>query len=253
MANVQSKRQINPHWEILCIPALILIHRFCYNLIGIVNSWNDVDYGPVLATTWDYTIPYIPVFILPYLFTWVYAGFIIFYAAIYGTYDRSLFRYFYLTFLSLTCIECIFWYLFPASILIRTSPEVLAHNGLLGSLTAYVYEHATPWNVIPSAHIAFSYTVWLLSKHFAPAGKRWLFLFLFFSIALSVVFIKNHYLVDIAAGMLLGKLTYFLVFLPAVKHDILARFSTTHILIFSSLLCTFIAVTYSLIVKYQWN
>jgi membrane-associated phospholipid phosphatase len=232
---------------------LLFTHRLCYELIGSILSQDSTDYGRFLITSWDLAIPYIPVFVLPYLFTWVYACFIILYTIMTGTYRKNMFRYFYLSILIETGVECLIWYNFPASILIRANAEAINSNGWLGGLTAYVYERATPWNVIPSAHIAFSYTVWLFSKHFAPKPQRSLFLLLFIFIVLSVVFIKNHYLIDIAGGMVLGHLVYLLVFLPASKHKILDGLSTPVVLSFYCLVFFLATVIYQVVLGYSWS
>jgi len=251
--NSQTTLWGHPFWEALCIPALVITHRLSYDLIGTILSKKGLNYGHFLVTSWDFEIPYIPFFILPYLFTWAYAAFIFFYAVICGTYDRQTFRYFYLSFIVLTGLECLLWYNFPASILIRASADMLSSSGFLGSLTAYVYERATPWNVIPSAHIAFAYIAWLFSKKFAPSGHRWFFLFLFFFISLSVVFIKNHYLVDIVGGVVLGHLVYTFVFLPASNRKILAGLSTISILVFHYLILALAGVLYLAILGTPWN
>lgn len=250
---LRTNRLKNPYWEAMCILPLLLTHRLCYNLIGAVLSRHDTDYGRLLATAWDFDIPYVPVFVLPYLFTWVYAGFIFFYTIASRTYDQQTFRYLYLSSLVMTGVECLIWYSFPASVLIRVATDELSRSGWLGALTAYVYEKATPWNAIPSAHISFSYIAWLFSKHFAPAGQRWLFLLLFILICLSVLFIKNHYLVDIAGGMALGHLIYMLVFLPASRRKILAGLSTSAMLGFYYLVYALAAIFYLVTLWFPWS
>jgi len=243
----------HPYWEALCIPLLLLTHRLYYELIGELLSQNSIDFGQFLISPWDRDIPFVPFFVLPYLFTWAYGAIIFLYAIITDTYYKYVFRCFYLSILLETAAECLIWYNFPASIQIRVAPEILNRCGWLGSLTAYVYDRATPWNVIPSAHIAFSYTVWLFSKHFAKKNHRLLFLFLFILIALSVVFIKNHYLVDIAGGMALGQIIYQCVFLPALKSKILNRFPTSAVLGFYFLVFLLSMQIYKLALGYSWR
>jgi hypothetical protein len=231
MRNLQQHLVSFGHYaEILCIPALLIFHRLCYNLVGVLLSRGSTDYGPLLVTGLDTQIPYVPVFVLPYLFTWGYAAFIAGYALFFRTYDHLLFRYFYLCFLLMTCVECLLWLTVPARISIRVDLEVLALHGWLGELTAYVYRHATPWNVIPSAHIAFAYAVWLFSAHFAKRGHRWLFLNLFIVVCLSVLFIKNHFLWDILGGMILAQLIYSTVFRQTYRRRLLHEVSGTNIL-----------------------
>jgi membrane-associated phospholipid phosphatase len=216
-------------------------------MVGTILSRGSTDYSPTLLIGLDARIPYIPVFVLPYLFTWGYAGFIIGYTLIFRIFDHLLFRYFYLSFLLLTCLECLLWLLFPAKISIRVQPEVLALHGWLGELTAYVYHRATPWNVFPSAHIAFAYATWLFSAHFAKQGHRWLFLVLFLLICLSVLFIKNHFLLDILGGMILGQLIYRAVFLPTYRRRLLHGISGTIILAISFSATALAAILYQML------
>ncbi|MEE4241846.1 MAG: phosphatase PAP2 family protein [Desulfopila sp.] len=234
----------HPHFEVLCIPPLLLTHRLCYDLVGVLQSGREVNYADALITPLDLHIPYIPIFILPYVLTWAYAFFIAAYAILLKTYDQQTFRYFYLSFLMLTGLECVLWYSFPASIMIRVPPHVLADSGWLGALTAYVYERATPWNVIPSAHIAFAYIAWLFSSHFAPPGGNRLFFLLFVLVCLSVLFVKNHYIVDIAGGVALGHLVYHLVFLPALRRNVLGDLSPTALVGICYTLVAFVVLCY---------
>ncbi len=252
IGQVESQVQIytkaqHPYLEIICIPPLILVHRLSYNLIGALLSGKENNYWKSLTCAWDFSIPYIPVFILPYLFAWVYPLFILIYCVVCGTYNHQAFRYFYLSILAMTGLECLIWFNFPASIMIRVPVEVLADHGVLGSMTAYVYERATPWNVFPSAHIATAYLFWLLSKHFAPTRQRWLFLFIFILITLSVLFVKNHYLIDIAGGMAIAHLVYYVVFLPAFKRKILHEISTFTIIGFNCVVFALVASCYRII------
>lgn len=255
MADTYSRsiQRNSPYWESLCILPLLIIHRLCYSLVGTLLSRNSTDYGPFLITAWDLKIPYIPIFVLPYMFTWVYGGIVLLYVAVNHTYERQTFRCIYLSILVMTAVDALLWYSFPASISIRVPVSELANSGWLGALTSHVYEKATLWNVIPSAHIGHAYLIWLLSKHFAIPGQRWLFLFLFILTGLSVVFIKNHYLVDVAGGMLLGHLIYMLVFLPAWKGKLLESFSTTTILGIPFALCALTVLSYLMIMGTPWN
>ena len=239
--------------EILCAPTLLIFHRFCYDLIGILLSRGSTDYSTLLLVKLDVWIPYVPVFVLPYLFTWGYAGFIIVYALLFRTYDRYFFRYVYLSYLLLTCAECLLWLAFPARISIRVEPEVLALHGWLGDLTAYVYHHATPWNVFPSAHIAFAYASWLFSFHFAKQGHRWPFFILFILICLSVLFIKNHYLLDIPGGMILAQLIYSGLFLPAYRSHLLRGISGNMVLAICCSAAVLAVIAHRILPSLNWH
>lgn len=239
----------HPSLEAISIPPLILVHRLSYNLSGELLAGKETNFGKNLLCAWDLAIPYIPLFILPYLFAWVYPLFILIYCVVTKTYNHQTFRYFYLSILALTVLELLLWQLFPASIIIRVPSEVLADHGILGSMTAYVYDRATPWNVFPSAHIATAYLFWLLSKHFAPGKQHRLFLIIFLLITLSVVFVKNHYLADIAGGILVAHLVYRVVFLPVFSRELLHNISTFTVIGFNGLILFIVASCYRLAIE----
>ena len=221
--------------ELLCIPALMLFHRLGYDLVGTLASSGSRDHAPLLETAWDRDLPYVAAFILPYLLAWVYPLAIALYVCVTGRHHRQLFRSIYVTFFVLTLVECVAWLLFPARISIRVTPEVLSESGWLGDLTGYAYDHATPWNVMPSGHIAFAFLTWRLSRHFAHAAHRWFFFGMFVLITASALFIKNHFLLDVVGGLLIGHLAYAYVFRPAFRYRVLSGFSTVGLLAFFGL------------------
>ncbi len=239
----------HPYLEMLCALSLTLTHRVCYSMVGEILSNQNTNHWRLLISPWDLSIPYVPFFILPYLFVWFYAGFVLFYSLIFKSYDHILFRYFYLSFLTLTIIESLLWLTFPASIMIRVPLDVLNNSSWLGSLTIFVYKKATPWNVFPSAHIASSYMILLFSKYFAVSGHRRYFFLISLLICLSVLLIKNHYLADIIAGILLGHVVYRFIFIPTYKSRILDHISTPTILFFSYVIYG-ITILFSLISIY---
>jgi membrane-associated phospholipid phosphatase len=222
-----ASRLTGAHWELLCIPCVQVFHRLCYDGVGRLLDGGAADYAPLLQMSIDTWIPYVPIFIVPYALIWAYGAAIAAYALYFRTYNHLLFRYFYLGFVLMTAIECLVWIMFPARISIRAGPDVLAAAGWLGELTAYVYGKATPWNVFPSAHVAFAYAGWLFSAHFARREHRKWFLAAFVVVVLSVLLIKNHFILDIAGSVLVVHLVYHGAFLPALRRRLLHRLPTT--------------------------
>ncbi len=205
--------------EALSIPAVMIIHRLLYNVSGYVLDNGTRDYGALLETPLDRLVPYVPVFILPYLMTWVLGLMVFAYVLAFRTYDRRVFRALYLAVLAGTLAEFTIWQIFPASISLRVPPEILAQHGWLGGLTQYAYDNATPWNVFPSAHISHAAIAWIFAGHFSRPEHRRAFFAVFVAICLCVVLVRNHYLVDIASGILVTILTYQLVFLPILRSE----------------------------------
>jgi hypothetical protein len=225
-----ASRLTGAHWELLCIPFAQVFHRLCYDGVGHVLDRGKTDHAPLLLMPVDSWIPYVPVFILPYVLIWAYGVAIAAYTLYFRTYDHLLFRYFYLSFVLLTVVECLVWMAFPAKISIRAGPDALAAAGWLGDLTAYVYGKATPWNVFPSAHVAFAYAGWLFSAHFARREHRKWFLATLGVVVLSVLLIKNHFVLDIVGSVLVVHIVYHGAFLPALRRRLLHTLPTTAML-----------------------
>jgi len=241
-AQVPSRRG---YAEILCIPALMLFHRLAYDLVGTLHEGGTRDLGPWLETPLDRAIPFVALFSIPYLFAWVYPLLVPAYVALTRRYHKQLFRSIYLTFFTMTVAEALLWWLLPARISIRVPVSSLAQHGWLGDLTGYAYGHATPWNVMPSGHIAFAYLTWLLSRHFARRADHWFFLAMCVLICASTLLIRNHFVLDVFGGLLVGHLAYLCVFRPAFRSRLLSGFSTLGVVSLFLLLATAMALVHT--------
>lgn len=223
--------------ETLCIPMLMIIHRLLYNLSGFLLDQQERDYGAFLISPLDPAIPYLPIFVLPYFGTWLLGLAVLAYVFTFNTGNIAVFRSIYASVVFTTFLEFVFWLCFPASISLRVDMNELMEGGIFDLWLATIYASATPWNVFPSAHVAFAFMAWLYSSHLARREHRIWFQLVCVLICLSVVFVRNHYLVDIPAGLAVTYLGYRLVFQPSLNSNFFANFSTAAVLLMVAIIC----------------
>ncbi len=142
----------------------------------------------------DDVIPFIPYFIIPYLFFYPFS-ILMFYVATVKNKLNLLVPVWVIT----LSISYIIYLTYPTAI---QRLEVNGNDIFLGLLQFY-YSVANPYNVLPSLHAALMFA----TSHFyyyadGQNGKRALPLFIL--IIISPVFLKLHYTIDILGGILVG-------------------------------------------------
>ena len=130
--------------------------------------------------------------------------------------DEKQFAALSLSFISTMLIGYITFLLFPVKTILR--PENIA-SGFWNSLVKMSYIADAPgFNNFPSLHVALSLLVSLIIYNH-DKKQLWVWI-MFIGIALSTMFIKQHYFIDVIAGLLLGILGY-LVYLWLRKPKLL--------------------------------
>lgn len=127
--------------------------------------------------------------------------------------DMEIFRKTALGYLIQFSIALAFFWIIPSYI---ARPEIL-DQGISGLALSWFYKIDLGFNVFPSLHVANVAYIALLSgrlinKRFSAA--LWSLCLL---IALSTLFIKQHYLADILGGLLVGIGSYYLSFARRAK------------------------------------
>ncbi len=105
-------------------------------------------------------------------------------------------------------ISMVFFLVIPTEI---ARPEVTG-GGLWNFLTRLIYEADTPRNLFPSLHCVESWTVYRAARMMKNA-PRWyapLQLFITVMVFASTVFVKQHFFIDIFAGILAVELGWLL-------------------------------------------
>lgn len=166
----------------------------------------------LLHTRLDDYIPFIPLFVVPYVLWYVYVA-----ASAVFLFFKSP-REFARMAIFLTSgmiIACAVYSLFPNGQALR--PVLRGHEEPLVHLIRFIYSNDSPANCAPSIHVIYS-----VAAHAAIARynnlRRWIgwlnavSLILSALCILSTVFIKQHSVIDLTLGLLLSGLLYLLIY-----------------------------------------
>lgn len=178
-----------PH-KIIITLILVLYFIFGYLPIGRWNAARGVYH--TVGFPFEEYIPFLSPFIFGYLL--VYGSVILIYLSIpsWEIFKKMAWGYFILT-----TLHYLFFIFYPVRMIWR--PEILAPSGFFEGVAAWMFSLDNTYNCFPSLHVAYPTLATVLSWRFAP---RWrgVFLALALITAVSVVLVKQHYLLDAVAG-----------------------------------------------------
>lgn len=166
---------------------------------GVLNKPGNHVYD--LATAIDNMIPFVPIFIIPYL---------LWYPFITGSLVALAFkdrRTYFQTLIALCSglvISYIFFFVFQSGI---ERPNIQLEENFLHTLIYYTYRFDEPYNCFPSIHVLTSYlmlkgtrifgrTIWAMTSTLSIL------------IVISTVLVKQHVIVDIVGGILIAELCF---------------------------------------------
>jgi len=176
-----------------------------------LTAWIGEVRGPAFdaVLAWDAEIPFLagfqPVYVLCYVIT--FGVFFI------STEPRFLNRAF-LTLISANVFAFAFFALFPVQGPERTA--FASDGSVLHQLTALIYSVDSRYNALPSLHVANPWIVVMLA--FSKRGislRSIVFLIMALAISLATLFVKQHFILDGVAGIILA----FLSFIVSGKFD----------------------------------
>jgi membrane-associated phospholipid phosphatase len=183
---------------LLVMPVLGLIYK-------ILN--NNPREAVILSTDIDDKIPFLPIFVIPYI---IWYAFILGYLVYFWYKDTRV----YLKTLTLIVIGelvCFVIYFFFQTTVPRPT---LVEDGILIELVGMIYSHDQPYNAFPSIHVLTTFAIILgniniSNKHiihstFVPVMGS--------LIIISTLFVKQHYILDMFASMFLTSFIYGIVF-----------------------------------------
>jgi membrane-associated phospholipid phosphatase len=188
------KENILPLCLLLSIPLLNIIYQVL----------NHGERGArQLITAVDKQIPFLEIFVIPYLLWYAFIFLMFVYFAIF---DRSTYYRTLLSFCAGMLVCYVIYFFFQTTV---PRPE-LQGAGILTDMVRYVYNADEPFNCFPSIHVLSSYLMIIAIRH----SKLWtikkdlIVSSIAYSIILSTLFIKQHVVLDIVAGVLLGSLLF---------------------------------------------
>ena len=188
--------------------AYILFYLVTFYLI---ENWNRLHYT-VIHTTVDDRIPFLPVFIIPYLLWFVYvSGFTL--CMLFE--DEDSYHQVCTTLVVGMTVFLAVSMFFPNILFLR--PETVPGRDVFSYLCRRLYAIDTPTNVTPSIHVYNSICVMIAVWRTNAAQMRSLLKKLFmtvlgFLIILSTMFIKQHSFSDVVIATGLAFFSYILVY-----------------------------------------
>lgn len=161
-----------------------------------------------LMTSWDYAIPFVKYFALPYS-VWI----IYIYVCIFYFFKKDL-RVYYRSLLTYAVCACICYSIYSVFQTTVPRPE-LAGNDVFTSLVRFLYHRDQPFNCFPSIHVFSSYMVFRLTAG-SSIRNKWnvpLTGVMSATIISSTLFIKQHTILDGIAGIALVEIVLALILL----------------------------------------
>ena len=148
--------------------------------------------GKNIALTIDKKIPFVSVFIFPYIYWYVFIL----------SKDRKRYLKALFSIYMGMCICYLFYYLYPVEIY----RPVIANTTISNRLVNIIYENDRPFNCFPSIHVLNTYIIMRFTKF--KDNKKW-FLYTRITgilIILSTLFVKQHFILDGIAAVIIGEI-----------------------------------------------
>lgn len=185
----------------LCFLILIPIVDVIYFLIN--NSNNGARN---LSTSFDIGLPFLKVFIIPYVvwYPFILLGFIYICFKSREVYFKTLITFI----ISLLCCYIIFYFFQTTT----PRPELIG-NDMLTSMIRVIYTMDQPFNCFPSIHVLACYLI-VRGMDKAVKGINKVKIVAFITsilIILSTLFIKQHVIMDAISAIFLGEIIFTLI------------------------------------------
>ena len=183
---------------------LALVYGFIATGYFVCNALNAHAQCYTLETSVDRAIPFTPAWV------WVYVTYdvVVPIPILLTVWGRGALRRIAVIFICASLVEYAVFLLYPTTVPRPTLPDLLGPSEQW--LRDVVWRLDLPYNAFPSQHISHSYiaafATWRHRPSWGPYAVAWATM-----IALSTLFIKQHWFLDIAAGFALAALFFWLV------------------------------------------
>lgn len=166
-------------------------------LLSLYYPLNRRTHGRYLSLPVDARVPLIPPFIIPYA---VYG--VLIWMPVVALWHSPLYLPYLAAQISATGIATLIWAVYPTGV---KRPALKNPHGFFLKTLASLYRRDHDFNACPSGHVYGSVIAcYFLSLQLS--GMTFLFTLLAVLITLSTLFTKQHYLVDMLAGLMLSVL-----------------------------------------------
>lgn len=185
----------------------ILLYTFVYLIVFFyleqnIKSTHIIEFHP------DNWIPFIEIFIIPYLLWFAYVAVTVAFFWLFGNIG-DYYRLICFLFLGMT-VFLIISAVFPNGLDLR--PNTFPRDNVFTNMVKALYASDTATNVVPSIHVYNSICVHIaISKSLFLQRKKYIVnssLILMTLIILSTVFIKQHSILDVISGIVMAAAFY---------------------------------------------
>ncbi|MFZ7943295.1 phosphatase PAP2 family protein [Neobacillus sp. 19] len=183
---------------LLVIPLLAVVYQFLNN-----RSHKAVD----ISTALDQSIPFLPIFILPYILWYAY---IFCYLVYFCFQDTKIYLKTLLMIVIAELICFVIYFLFQTTV----PRPALTGDDFLTNLVQWIYMNDRPFNCFPSIHVLTTFAVMLASLHIKNKHiLNTLCIHISGSfIIISTLFVKQHVIFDMIGSMFLITFLYGITF-----------------------------------------
>lgn len=199
---MKKNKQLLPKYTYIPLLSALIMNFVAYNCTKIISN-HLTHYN--LSTTIDNKIPLLTVFVIFYISA--YAEWIIGFILIARENRKICYKFLSAELIAkLLCLIC--FLIIPTTI---NRPEILG-NGICNFLTKIIYMFDEPVNLFPSIHCLESWMCFrgALNLKKVPKCYKWIILVISLLVFASTVFIKQHVVIDILGGILVGEIGVFL-------------------------------------------
>ncbi|SEF78765.1 PAP2 superfamily protein [Caloramator fervidus] len=174
---------------------------FLSKIYLILNNYRGKVYH--LKTVLDDMIPFNKYFVIPYLYWYIYIAAVLIYFAVV---DGKKYFKLLLSILVGMGISCIIYYFFPTTV----SRPLLKGEDVFTKLVFFIYKKDNPYNCFPSIHVINSCLAAIyVNREGILKNYKMISTLIAVSIILSTLFIKQHYVYDVLAGIIVSYIIYF--------------------------------------------
>lgn len=210
---IEGKRGLWKKYNHLLFLFYYLVILFLY------QTFNDMIVPKYFMHSFlDDYIPFMKVFVIPYIFWYIY---IIMALVYFGFTSRE--DFYKLTFFMFGGMTICFliYYILPNGQNLR---PVITDTDLLSRMIANIYKTDNPTNVAPSMHVLDSIAVHLAVRHSKQLRKykwlQWSSLIAAFLISISTVMIKQHSIEDGIYAVILSYILYRVIYRPNRQEEL---------------------------------
>jgi len=191
--------------------AYLLLYMFLYfTWFLILEKRDNITFYNMHSVVDDY-IPFLEIFVIPYILWFLYIAVTVFYLLITSKKDYYQCCAFLFIGMTICLIIYTFW---PNAQNLR--PNSFPRDNIFTDLVNMFYSCDTSTNVCPSIHcynsVGAHIAIWRCEHLKKYPWIRYGSLILMISICLSTVFIKQHSFIDLVCGILLAGIMYVLVY-----------------------------------------